>query len=443
MDIVSNPWKDKKDTPVVGIVAEYNPFHNGHAYQIQEAKRLSGAKHCIVVMSGDFVQRGAPAIFDKYTRTEMALLGGADLVIEIPPMFAVSSAEDFAGCAVSLLDHLKIVSHLCFGCECGDTGPLMKAAQILCEEPEVFRTVLREGLKTGLSFPQARMKALKSLSLGSDYSEILSENVLSAPNNILGVEYCKALIWRESSIIPFTIKRRGNDYHDTLLSSCEMDKAETCFSSASALRKALEDFYGSSDCSSWKLEPLLRKNVPESVWELANEYAPVFPDDFSALLSCRLLELQSQNADLTDFEDVSEELAARMKHRILDFSTYENRIEGLKTKQYTYTRVSRSLVHILLNITREEIMFRKGHDYISCFRVLGFKRDSASLLTAIKKATRLPLITKTADAANFLDEEALKEFYRDLLCSHVYQSVAGLKKGNRKTNEYTQPVIIL
>lgn len=441
MDIVSNPWKDKKYTPVVGIVAEYNPFHNGHAYQIQEAKRLSGAKHCIVAMSGDFVQRGAPAIFDKYTRAKMALLGGADLVLEIPPMFAVSSAEDFAGCAVSLLDHLKIVSHLCFGCECGDTRPLMKAAQVLCEEPEAFRTVLKQGLKTGLSFPQARMKALKSL--GSDYSEIRSEDLLSTPNNILGVEYCKALIRRESPMVPVALKRRGNDYHDIFLSSCEADKEETCFSSASALRKALEDFNGSSDGSSWKLEPLLEKNIPKCVWELAKDYTPVFPDDFSALLSCRLLELQSQNADLADFGDVSEELAARMNHQILDFSTFENRILGLKTKQYTYTRVSRSLVHILLNITRKEITFRKEHDYISCFRVLGFKRDSASLLTAIKKAAGLPLITKTADAANFLDEEALKEFYRDLFCSHVYQSVAGLKKGNRKTNEYTQPVIIL
>lgn len=440
MDIVSSSWKD---TPVVGIVAEYNPFHNGHAYQIQEAKRLSGAKYCIVAMSGDFVQRGAPAIFDKYTRAEMALLGGADLVIEIPPMFAVSSAEDFAGCAVSLLDHLRIVSHLCFGCECGDTGPLMKVAQILYDEPKEFRTVLREGLKAGLSFPQARMKALKCLELGFGYSEILSENFLSAPNNILGVEYCKALIRCKSPIVPVTLKRKGNDYHDTFLSSCEVDKEEACFSSASALRKALENFHSSSDCSTWELEPLLRKNLPKSVWKLAKDYAPVFPDDFSALLSCRLLELQSQNADLADFGDVSEELASRMWHQILGFSTFENRIERLKTKQYTYTRVSRSLMHILLNITREEIMFRKGHDYISYFRVLGFKRDSASLLTAIKKAAGLPLITKTADAANYLDKEALQEFYRDLFCSHVYQSVASLKKGNRKTNEYTQPIIIL
>ena len=136
---------------VVGIIAEYNPFHNGHAYHIQEAKRHSNAKYCIVVMSGDFVQRGGPAIFDKYIRTHMALLGGADLVLEIPPAFATSSAEDFAACGVALLDRLGIVTHLCFGSECGDSKILNELAQILSEEPEDFSQYLKEFVSNGFS----------------------------------------------------------------------------------------------------------------------------------------------------------------------------------------------------------------------------------------------------------------------------------------------------
>ena len=145
---------------VVGIIAEYNPFHNGHAWQIREAQRLAGADFCIIAMSGDFVQRGAPAVFDKYTRTRMALCAGADLVLEIPPVFACGSAEDYASCGVALLDRLGIVDALCFGSECGQTKPLMDLARILCREPEAYRKRLKEELKNGLSFPLARQKGI-------------------------------------------------------------------------------------------------------------------------------------------------------------------------------------------------------------------------------------------------------------------------------------------
>lgn len=444
---LSDAGKEPKAISAVGIIAEYNPFHNGHAYQIHKAKQLSGADYCIVVMSGDFVQRGAPAVFDKYTRTQAALLGGADLVLELPPAFAVSSAEDFASCAVSLLDRLTVVSHLCFGSECGEIKPLMDTARLLCREPGEFRTVLKEELKHGLTFPQARIKALNCVSR-SVPDKSRPADFLSSPNNILGVEYCKALIRGRSSMTPVTLSRLGSGYHDTEPSSSReasvpglkglFPSGKACFSSASALRKLLESPYLSPDH-----EKTLLQNIPAPVWELFKSRSPVFCDDFSPLLTYRLLELQSQNADLAAFGDVSGELAARIRHRIPDFSSFERQIEALKTRQYTYTRISRSLIHLLLHITKEDISCRKGHGYVSYFRVLGFRKDSACLLKAIKKAARLPLITKTADAANYLSDETLQEFRRDLFCSHIYRSVAGQKKGNRNTSEYTQPLIIL
>lgn len=411
----------------VGIIAEYNPFHNGHAYQIKKARELTGAKFCVVVMSGDFVQRGCPAIFDKYARTKMALASGADLVLELPPAFAVSSAEDFAACGAAILDRLQVVSHLCFGSECGDIEPLKKIADILWNETEEFQNVLKESLKLGITFPEARTRALEKLS----DSELSS--LLSSPNNILGVEYLKALLRRNSALLPVTLKRLGSDYHDSALSSSEN---ASCFSSAQAIRNALKE-------SKDPVYQSLKSQVPDSVWEIIRSTTPLFLEDFSSLLSYRILELEHQNTNFQIFCGFSEELARRLKRQNLRFSSFEERIQDLKTRQYTYTRVSRSLIHLLLHITKEDILFRKKHDYISYFRILGFRKEAAPLLTQIKKAADLPLITKTADAADILSPKALKEFEQDLFCSHVYQSVLAQKYGACEKNEYTRSLVIL
>lgn len=218
---------------VTGIVAEYNPFHNGHAYQIRKARKLTDCDYCVAVISGDFVQRGEVSVFSKYLRTKMALLSGADLVLEIPSIFAVSSAEDFAAGSVALLDNLGVVTHLCFGSELGQSKNFMKAAKILGKESAAFSGKLKEGLQNGLSWPQARAFALNaelSYHEGTkDSKEIIS--LLETPNNLLGVEYCKALLRRGSSITPVTVKRKGNGYHSEDLDG-EM-------ASASAIRKGI------------------------------------------------------------------------------------------------------------------------------------------------------------------------------------------------------------
>ena len=440
----------------VGIIAEYNPFHNGHAYQIRRAKELTGADCCVVAMSGDFVQRGAPAVFDKYTRARMALSSGADLVLEIPPLFAAGSAEDFAACGVALLDRLGVVDALCFGSECGQIEPMMDIAKILCEEPEAYRKTLTDGLKNGLSFPQARQNALEAYLADADCfpKEKDSEAgdlsaLLSSPNNILGIEYCKALLRRESRMEPMTVLRRGSGYHDThfqekrsALSTDSAAPAEPfsdapAYPSAAAIREILKKRSGQNDGGIRPYFTALSESVPAPVLTLIRDAYPLTPEDFSAILAQQLLALQLADRPLTDFYDVPENLAARIGKRTLEFAGFSDRCSALKTKQYTYTRVSRALTHIMLGMTAQDAGARKAHDYISYVRVLGFRREGKPLLAAIQKAAPLPLITRTADAASILDEISLAEFRRDLYCSHIYQAVLAAKSGRRIANEYT------
>jgi predicted nucleotidyltransferase len=214
---------------VNGIIAEYNPFHNGHQYHMNVAKEHTGADYTIVVMSGNFVQRGAPALLDKFKRAEMALRGGADLVLELPAYYAASSAEYFATGAVAILDKLGVVNHLCFGSECGDTETLKQIAAILSQEPDEYVELLRDYMREGMSYPAARTTAL--LQYAPSFSKY--RDVFSSPNNILGIEYIKALLRRNSAITPVTTLRVGSDYHDIRLGIHQ--------SSARAIREALKD----------------------------------------------------------------------------------------------------------------------------------------------------------------------------------------------------------
>ena len=197
---------------IVGLITEYNPFHNGHLYHIKKAKEITGADYAIVVMSGNYVQRGAPAIMPKHLRAEVALEAGADIIFELPVCYACSSAEYFAAGAVSLFEQLNCVDSLCFGSECGNYELLERLARIIADEPEEYRTVLTASLKKGKSFPRARQEALIEY-LGDESLNI----VLEQPNNILGIEYIKALYQKHSPIHTYTIKRMVSGYHDTHL----------------------------------------------------------------------------------------------------------------------------------------------------------------------------------------------------------------------------------
>lgn len=416
-----------------GIIAEYNPFHNGHLYQIQQLRAQTGADYVIAAISGDFVQRGEPAIYDKYTRTCMALNAGADLVLELPAAFAVSSAEDFAACGVALFEQLGIVDLLCFGSECGELAPLWRAARLLSCEPEAFQTLLKEYVSQGISFPQARQLAMEQWFKKDANGEANAPwgTLLSTPNNILAIEYLKALLRQNSRMTPYTILRQGRGYHDQ-----DLDVTGG-FSSASAIRNALQN--GSLEAA------LDQMPIPpaDAAGQISQKAIPIFSDDFSGLLNYRLLELTASGQDLQVFSDVSPELADRIRAKLLQFDSFSGRIESLKTRQYTYTRISRALLHILLGITRSQVDRARADGYVSYVRILGFRRDAAPLMGHLKAHCRLPLITKTADAQKRLSPESFAAFSQDLYASHLYQSVVQQKSGVLLPNEFTRSVILV
>lgn len=414
----NSTWK------VNGIVAEYNPFHSGHSYQIQDAKAKTGADYTIVVMSGHFMQRGTPSLIDKHKRTEMALRNGADLVVELPTLFSTSSADYFANGSVALLDKLGVVNFLCFGSECGEVDSLRQIADILVDEPEGYSMLLKQYLREGLSYPGARTAAL--VQFRPDLNDC--RNILASANNILGISYLKALRHRSSAMEPVTTRRTSSNYHDRLLGTYQ--------SSALALRQAI--------CDGRKVEAL-SSQMPESAYEILSaaiageQYLQA--DDFSAPLHYKLL--MKADEGYTAYMDVSEELSDRIHNHLCDFTSFTGFCDLLKTKDMTYTRISRCLMHILLDIKNDEMEQAIQSDYISYARVLGFRRDAEGLLSAIKRNSRIPLLTKLADAEQILDEPGLAMFRKELRVNAVYKSAAAIKSGCPMPSEFQIPLVII
>lgn len=361
----------------VGIIAEYNPFHNGHAYQIKKAKEITGADCAVVVMNGSFMQRGLPAFADKYTRTKMAIAGGADIVFELPVCFGLSSAEDFAFGSISLLDTLGFVDAVCFGSEAGNIHKLLPFARLFAEEPEAYRETLSALLKKGLGFPAAREQAAKL---------ILKDNlnVLSQPNNLLGIEYLKALINLSSSMKPFTIARIGAGYHDT------EDITGQNYPSASGLRSAYTDYPQSVKAG------LFSNAIPEASFYYLNEalsnYRPLTADNFSESL---YYALRQNTGSLNRFKDVSEDLADRIEKFIPQFQTTSEFARLLHTKQYTKSRIDRCLFQILLGIKKKE------NTSSIPLRLLGLRKEFSSCLKNKNDIIVKPAKAKEALATDF------------------------------------------
>lgn len=408
---------------VTGIIAEYNPFHKGHAYHIEQAKKVTGADAVIVVMSGNFTQRGTPAIIDKYARAKMALANGADLVLEIPSCYACSSAEYFADGAIALLDSLGVVDSICFGSECADIALMRPIAELLADEPIEFKEILKQEMKAGATYPLARNMALSHCVAG--FAE--NENIIGSPNNILGIEYMKSLIKRGSSIKPYTIQRTGADYH-----SYRLD--ENFFPSSMALRQSLD---------TQKNLDLIREQVPENVYEILKEefdrHCPIYPRDFSSMLKYKLLVEESHG--YTSFVDINEDISDRILKHIYQSYDYEQLCEVLKTKNLTYARVSRLLCHILLNLRKNDVAAYRKNGTVFYARVLGVKENEKNMLSAISKNASIPIITKVSEWRNLESDLAKKQFERDLLATHIYESVAADKYGTKMRNEYERPLI--
>ena len=399
-----------------GIIAEYNPFHNGHRYHMAETRRQTGANYLVVIMSGDYVQRGEPAIFNKYLRTKTALMSGADLVLELPVFGAISSAADFAGCAVSSLEKSGVVDILSFGSECGSLDFLKSQAECMDTETEEISFLIRQGLKKGLSWPTARASAYETAGYGA---------LPSSPNDILGIEYLKALKELHSSMEPFTITRTDPGYHS--------ESRNGSFASATAARKAIEE----ND------PDFLMEILPDFFFScFEKEGCPAITfDDFSVILNEKLL-----NASPKQLEDVSgmpKDLAAKLYKNRLHFLPARKLTAASKDRQYTYTRVSRSLLNFTLGITKQDLSSFKEMGMCPWLRILGFQRDAAPLLTELKKNSEVPIITKTADASSNLSGEALRLFEKHLLTSELYRMICEIKTGKSIKNEFTRSVILL
>ncbi len=444
----------------VGIIAEYNPFHNGHRYQIEQAKALTGADHAVVIMSGDYVQRGAPAIFGKALRAESALLCGADLVLEMPVFGAVSPAADFAACGVSLLEKAGIADFLCFGSETGDLDALARQAEFADSETEAVSAAIRKGLREGLTWPQARAKAYKEAGQPSgsvafcganpnstmpDSTEPRSVNshgimsnstmpdttnptIPDTPNDILAVEYLHALKKTGSAIRPVTVRRIGSGYHS--------ESSDGPFSSATAARNVI---------LSHDTETLRRILPPESFRLAAGSEDDAYPalvfDDFSVLLSHKLLT--SSPEALRAVSSMPDDLAAKLYRHRLEFKKAAELAASSKDRQYTYTRVCRCLTNLLLGITKEDTEAFKAEQSAPWLRILGFRRDAAALLTTLKKNASVPVISKTADAETLLPDRVIPLWRKHLSASELYRMIAESKCGRTLRNEFTTPPVII
>lgn len=403
---------------IVGLITEYNPFHAGHLYHMQQARELTGADYCVVLMSGSFVQRGEPAIFDKYLRTKTALLAGADLVLEIPAAFSTASAHEFAAYGVALLSSIG-VDAVVFGSECGQIEILKQAAYALNHESAEFQERLRKGLKAGLTYPQARAKALEM--------EDTWASVLSSPNNILGIEYLRAAEDLHSPMEFYTISRKGSGYHEDTL-------ADANFPSASAIRGIIRNSLSKDK----DLLDILASHLPAVTHPAYTGAVPVFVDDFSELLNAAVLQLQATFS----IADLSPELAARLTKPPYFPLSFEERIQALKTRQLTYTRVSRALLHLVLGMREEDISRWKDEGYALYARILGFRRQSSPLLSCLHKKSSIPLITKMADAAQNLSPSALALLEQEVYASHLYQTVR-MKRSGVFQNEYTEGLVFV
>lgn len=441
---------------VVGLITEYNPFHNGHKFHIDEARRLTGADYVIAVMSGNFVQRGAPALIDKYSRAKMALENGVDLIFELPVCFSTASAEYFAHGAVSVLNKLGVVDYICFGSECGDIKLLTKAAELLTDTKELFDEILQSYLKKGYSYPAARAEAVletlkvQELPDGEQIGPILNE-----PNNILGIEYIKALRRFGSTIGPVTIERKSAHYHEKALSvSDDFNPSEdelsltekdlndniTAISSATAIRNALIN----DPDTDIRIGKIIA-SVPENVFNILRDSFlksfPVSEEDFADIIHYRLIYADSDS--LSEYFDMSADLAERIKNIGDNSCSIEDFYRKIKSKNLTLTRINRALLHIMLNIKKTDMDMYCKNGYSQYARLLGFKKDASVLLRKIEKAGEIPVITKLSRADRQLTPAAMKMLTEDINASHLYNRIVYSKYKAEILNEYKHGICII
>ncbi|MFF2445961.1 nucleotidyltransferase [Neobacillus sp. NPDC058068] len=400
----------------VGLIVEYNPFHNGHAYHLEASKEAAKADVVIAVMSGNFLQRGEPALVSKWYRTRMALLNGVDIVFELPYRFAVQKAETFANGAVSILDAAGCDS-LCFGSESGDLSAFYQTIDFLEEQHTRFDHHIKRFMDTGVSYPKAVSLSFRQLPDSERYLD------LAKPNNILGFQYIKAINQQKSPIRPLTVARKNADYHDEDFSS------ET-IASATSIRKAIfsnED--GKSEIDQY---------VPEPTKQLLQQYLHDYHvfhqwENYWSLLQFRLIH--SSPDELREIYEVEEGLEHRLLAAALVSNNFQEFMQKIKTKRYTWTRLQRLCVHILTNTKKAEMAGKI--EKASYLRLLGMTTIGKAYLNMRKKDFSLPLVSKLSSFKE-------KEIIFDVKAARVYSlGIPNQFKSDLIRQEYKQPPIFI
>ena len=403
---------------VLGIIAEFNPFHNGHKYLIEEAKKQTNADCCIIVMSGNFVQRGEIALMDKYARAQIAVENGADIVLELPVHIATASAEGFSHGAVNILNQINIIDTIAFGVERNNIELLDEMADLLINESKEFKTIIKEKCETGLSYAQARSETI--ISLLPEKSQKEAAQILNSPNSILAIEYLKALKRLNSKITASPILRIGSGYNDNTFSK---------FSSATGIRQFIELGYDINKC------------IPENAFYKMNEYAKnkgfLFEQDIFPILMYKLMTLNKEQ--LSNYIDSNEFIANRIKNNLFDVSSYDELLSSLSTKNYTLTRIKRVLIHILLDLKRNSLKYNDFRDYEADYvKILACKNEK--LLSTMCKNSNIPIIVKPSTQIEVLDAKNKIRFENDLKANNIYQGILTAKYNKKPQNEFTQNI---
>lgn len=386
----------------IAITAECNPLHNGHRYLFDTARRMTGADYLIVVLSGDFVQRGEPAVYSKELRTRMVLEAGADLVLELPVFYACAGAEYFARGAAALIEKLHTADTVCFGSESGDAARILEAARFYENEPEDYRAALKEALAAGLSYPAAMSLAAKKLG----FAQVIPEG----PNDLLGILYTRTLLSLSGTARILPVKR-------------------IAAKSASDLRKRL-------------LSEADIRDLPE---------VPVSCRDFSLPLEMELQKVLRAGKDGGDaFLDVSRDLMNRIRNCFSGYEDYDSFRLLLKTKDMTYTGISRALLHILLGIRQRDVLDCAGAGTIGYARVLGMKKEAGPLMEKLRENSTIPLITRPAREAGTIPAPFGRMLAADIAASEFYDMIkrhtagnGSSASGNMPHSEFSKPLIVI
>lgn len=408
---------------VIGVIAEYNPFHNGHYYHLQATKEVTGADYCVAVISGNFTQRGDTSIVNKWAKTYMAICGGADLVIELPTVYSISSAENFASGAIKILDNLKVVDTVSFGAEANDLATLNNIANVLYEEPKAYTNILAHELKKGISYPSARENAL--MMYLNDIKRYA--NTLNSPNNILAIEYLKALKVQKSKLEPIMIRRKKVYYND--------NKIVDDFASATAIRKLLQDGEYAN----------LRKVIPRSSYTIIGQEAR----KGSIVLSLEKYEKEiiytlrrMKVEEIANLPDVSEGLQFAIKNAANESNTLKDLISNIKSKRYTQTRIQRILLYALLGIDKK--LMDNSKKVVPYVRVLGFTQKGKSLLSEIARTNpKLNIITslkKYIDQNQNKNKTLSEMLEKDIFATDIY--TLGYTGESKANLDFTNNMII-